>query len=232
MGRRDAIKLSFGAFAKELFHDLRNGPLNSAIGEIRMNNIVLLAVALLASTSLFAEVDYRRCAEFFNNPEGSDGSRTGYREIGQFYSPFVPRRLRYIPFTLRKDGTISTENHDVNNIATQYHANGEIKQQTIEYMSPSLKALESLEINEDAPRDQKAKAVITRDRYGNITEIVEGKGLVSDADNDKEIDRMRETIEDPELAFAYKGTRTRFEVIGNLCVPMKQSVLLVRKKWR
>ena len=199
------------------------------MNHIVIRNIVLLLVANLASTSFLDGVDYKQCALFFNNDAGPDGSRTGYRKTGEFFSPFVPQRFRYIPFTLTKDGTISTENHDVTNIATQYHGNGEIKQQAIEYMSPTLEALESFEENEDTPRDRNVQVIIKRDIYGNITEIIEGKGLVPDADNDKEIDRMREKIEKPELAFAYKGTSTRFEVLNNQCVPMKQSVLLVRK---
>ena len=173
---------------------------------------------LFASVSNANAVDYSKCAKFVNNKEVSEENLKGYRikESG----PFVPQRLRYIPFDLLDNGAISIhEGASLTRVG---------RNEIVTYESPEIVALENLDTSIARPATRTVQVVIERDAPGHVTAIVENRGLVADVD--QEIERIEEWNGDPELAFAYKETRTTFGVFGGKCVPMRSNEIIVRNK--
>ncbi len=177
-----------------------------------------LQFGLLASAAHADQVDYSRCAELFNNWESSEENPKGYRTKKS--GPFVPERLRYFPFDLHDDGSIS-----VHQGASLSRAGGN---EVISYESPDIVALENLDTSIARTATRTVQVVIERNAQGHITSIVENRGLV--ADENQEIKRIEQWSGDPELAFAYRETRTTFGVFGGQCVPMKSEEIVVHNK--
>ena len=162
--------------------------------------------------------DYSKCAELFNNP-----LETG----GDFYiirsGPFVPDRLRFIPFDLQKDGYIEVHEDLVVSRETRKVDGG--TETTIHYASPPLDMLESLKsgkrirvmvnahqagLSGDGDTKPKpAKVVIKRDEDGNISEIIE------------ELPDNKNDISD--LYTSLLENRTTFEIKNGQCVPIRLS---------
>ena len=165
--------------------------------------------------------DYSKCAELFNNP-----LETG----GDFYiirsGPFVPDRLRFIPFDLQKDGYIEVHEDLVVSRETRKVDGG--TETTIHYASPPLDMLESLKsgkrirvmvnahqagLSGDGDTKPKpAKVVIKRDEDGNISEIIE------------ELPDNKNDISD--LYTSLLENRTTFEIKNGQCVPIRLSMVV------
>ena len=190
-----------------------------------MRTLIASAVILSAITAR-CEVDYSRCAEFFNNLPGIEGNEKGWRTKKS--GPFVPPRLRHIAFDLRPDGTIAV--HQGARKIEESDGEGNTGKEIIIFRSPTLESLEALDPGQ-LKGSKEVKAIIERNIQGHITSITENVGLVAEEDEDREIERIAEwNGGDAELAFAYKGTRTEFKVAANECVPMESKELLVRTK--
>ena len=165
--------------------------------------------------------DYSKCAELFNNP-----LETG----GDFYiirsGPFVPDRLRFIPFDLQKDGSIEVHEDLVVSRETRKIDGG--TETTIRYASPPLDMLESLDsgkriramvnahragLSGDGDAKPKpAKVVIKRDEDGNISEIIEEL-----PDNKIDISTLYTSLLE---------NRTTFETKNGQCVPIRLSMVV------
>ena len=165
--------------------------------------------------------DYSKCAELFNNP-----LETG----GDFYiirsGPFVPDRLRFIPFDLQKDGSIEVHEDLVVSKETRKVDGG--TETTIHYASPPLDMLASLDsgkriramvnanragLSGDGDAKPKpAKVVIKRDEDGNISEIIEEL-----PDNKNDISTLYTSLLE---------NRTTFEIKNGQCVPIRLSMVV------
>ena len=190
---------------------------------IRM--LVAVALAVLLSTTVHANVDYSKCAEFFANHEAKEGNEKGWR-IEK--SPFARDRLRYVPFDISPGGDLVLHHGvDVERSLEGDNAGYVIKESVTHY-SPTLESLETLDPEKLSAPTQKVRVVVERNREGHIAAITENVGLVTDEDN--EIARMGERNKDEELGFAYLGTRTEFDVRAGECVPMKRSMLIAYER--
>ena len=185
-----------------------------------------LILALFASTALAGQVDYSKCAKLVNNMASKDGNLKGYRTKQS--GPFVPKRLRYVPFDLQSDG--STELHEDAKEALEKYGNRAIKKQIITYQSPSLESLEQLDKSQPTTQTRPVQVIIERNSQGHITSIIENRGLVTVGEQDSEIERIKQWSGDADLAFAYKETKTTFKVAAGQCVPLKSSEIIVRNK--
>ena len=197
-----------------------------AVGRTRIRFSMAVALAMLLSTTALAEVDYSKCAEFFGNFKAKEGNEKGWRiEKG---SPFVPRRLRYVPFDISPDGDLVL--HDGGDVEKSLERDntGNVIKETVTHHSSTLETLETLDPAKLSMPTQKVSVVVERNREGHITAITENVGLVTDEDS--EIARMGDRNKDEELGFAYLGTRTEFDIRAGECVPMKRSILIAYKR--
>ena len=168
-----------------------------------------------------------KCTEFFSNYPSIEGNPKGYRiKKG---GPFVPQRLRYIPFDLQPNGQIAL--HDGAKISQERNSAGKIIRETITYHSPTLETLETLDPDQ-LKGNKEIKIIIDRSSHGYITAITENVGLVAgEEEENKEIERITNwNGGDAELAFAYLGTQTTFKVASGECVPLESKELIARKK--
>ena len=173
---------------------------------------------LLTPAAFAQKADYSECAFWFNNLPVKEDNPRGYRIKKS--GPYVPTRLRYIPFDLKDDGSLS-----VHSDARLSHSG---RHEVITYESPDIVFLESLE-EDSAPRTSRAvQTIVERNSQGHITAIVENRGLV--ADEDAEIKRIEQWSGNPDLAFSYKETRTTFAIVQGVCVPMSSNEIVVRKQ--
>ncbi len=163
--------------------------------------------------------DYSKCAELFNNPLETGGDFHIIRN-----GPFVPDRLRFIPFDLQKDGSIEVHEDLVVSKETRKVDGG--TETTIHYASPPLDMLESLKsgkriramvnahragLSGDGDTKPKpAKVVIKRDEDGNISEINEEL-----PDNKNDISTLYTSLLE---------NRTTFEIKNGQCVPIRLSL--------
>ena len=162
--------------------------------------------------------DYSKCTELFNNPLHTGGDFPIIRS-----GPFVPDRLRFIPFDLQKDGSIEVHEDLVVSKETRKVDGG--TETTIHYASPPLDMLESLDsgkriramvnanragLSGDGDAKPKpAKVVIKRDEDGNISEIIEEL-----PDNKNDISTLYTSLLE---------NRTTFEIKNGQCVPIRLS---------
>ena len=162
--------------------------------------------------------DYSKCAELFNNPLETGGDFHIIRN-----GPFVPDRLRFIPFDLQKDGSIEVHEDLVVSRETRKIDGG--TETTIHYASPPLDMLESLDsgkriramvnahragLSGDGDAKPKpAKVVIKRDEDGNISEINEEL-----PDNKNDISNLYTSL---------LRNITTFEIKNGQCVPIRLS---------
>ena len=162
--------------------------------------------------------DYSKCTELFNNPLHTGGDFPIIRS-----GPFVPHRLRFIPFDLQKDGSIEVHEDLVVSKETRKVDGG--TETTIHYASPPLDMLESLKsgkrikamvnahragLSGDGDAKPKpAKVVIKRDEDGNISEIIEEL-----PDNKIDISTLYTSLLE---------NRTTFETKNGQCVPIRLS---------
>ena len=165
--------------------------------------------------------DYSKCAELFNNPLETGGDFHIIRS-----GPFVPDRLRFIPFDLQKDGSIEVHEDLVVSRETRKIDGG--TETTIHYASPPLDMLESLDsgkriramvnahragLSGDGDTKPKpAKVVIKRDEDGNISEINEEL-----PDNKNDISTLYTSLLE---------NRTTFETKNGQCVPIRLSMVV------
>ena len=190
---------------------------------MRIIAAVVFSSTVVVSTG-HADVDYAKCAEFFNNLPSEDGNLKGYRLKDS--GPFVPKRYRHIPFNLKNDGRIAIL--DGAKKSQQRNSAGTVVREIVTYSSPSLESLERKEPNHLEIEIHGVNIVVKRDSQGHITSITEDVGLVSD--EDAEIQRInRWNGGDEELAFAYLGTRTTFKVAAGECVPLQSKVLISQR---
>ena len=196
-----------------------------------MKHVTTLGLTLLLLsgapflTSTAAEVDYSECAEFFNNDAPTEGNAKGYRNKRS--GPFVPRRLRLIPFDLQDDGSVKL--HAGATLSTQEHPNGAISKQTIVHQSSPLQDLEKLASDKFSGETRRVESVIERNTQGHITKIIENRGLVTQEEQDREIARMAEWSR-YDLPFAYVETQTSFTVTKGQCVPLESREIVVRER--
>ena len=188
--------------------------------------ITILSVIfnILLGSTIHADVDYSKCARFFNNLPSQDGNLKGYRirESG----PFVPRRYRYIPFEIKSDGELTVYKHD--GIHYERKKTGKIKKEVITYSSPSLESLETLDLSQ-LTGNVETKVIVERNSDGHITAITEGVGLVTD--EEAEMRRIEQwNGGDADLAFAYRGTKTTFGMAAGQCVPLDSRELVTQKR--
>ena len=117
--------------------------------------------------------------------------------------PFVPRRLRYIPFDLDANGEVNV--HAGANIHMEHDNAGKTTREVISYDSPTIESLETLDI-EKLYGKRNTRTVVERNADGHIVSITEGVGLV--ADEEEEMRRIEEwNGGHSDLAFAYKGNQ-------------------------
>ena len=184
-------------------------------------------ITLLFVPAAYADVDYSKCMRFFNNNPSKEGNIKGYRV--KISGPFVPQRLRYIPFHLQPNGQIDL--HEGAKISQERNSAGKIIRETITYHSPSLESLETLGPDQ-LKGNKETKIIIERNSHGYITGITENVGLVSGEDEEnKEIERIKSwNGGDAELAFAYLGTQTTFKVEAGECVATESKELIAHMK--
>lgn len=161
--------------------------------------------------------DHTECARFLNNFDSTPENKRGYRI--QDYGSLSNDRLRYLPFRLASDGTVSPF-PDTNTSCDP--ASGAC---TYTYLSPPLDDLEDIDdkdrvnalVTADHPRLVHTEVVVQRDPNGNIMEIFEGLPL----------NHHKPTTERPYNAI--NGTRTVFEVRNDTCVPMRKWEIFTRE---
>lgn len=156
-----------------------------------MEKIIAVGLTLTFSciatfpASVAAEVDYSKCAEFFNNGAATEKNPKGYRT--KRTGAFVPRRWRYIPFDLQDDGSIKLHSGASQEILR--HSNGVVQQTTIVHQSPSLEELEMQDAAALSGETRAVETIVERDAQGNITSITENRGLISPEEEGREIHR-------------------------------------------
>lgn len=191
-----------------------------------MFRITSIIIFFFVAVSVNA-ADYSKCAEFFNNYDSKEGNPKGYRTKNS--SQFVPKRLRYIPFHLKVDGSIAL--HKGATMEEEITRAGRVGRQIITHQSPTIESLETLDPDKLGPETRPVKVVIERNSEGDITAITENIDLITEEEEDGEIERIRNWAGgDAELAFAYKGTRTKFTVRAGECVPLESEELIVHYK--
>lgn len=184
--------------------------------------IIFFFVAVSANAA-----DYSKCAEFFNNNDSEEGNPKGYRTKNS--GPFVPKRLRYIPFHLMADGSIAL--HKGATMEEEITRADRVGRQIITHQSPTIESLETLDPDKLGPETRPVKVVIERNSEGDITAITENIDLITEEEEDGEIERIKNWAGgEAELAFAYKGTRTTFSVRVGECVPLESEELIVHYK--
>ena len=165
--------------------------------------------------------DYSKCTELFNNPLHTGGDFPIIRS-----GPFVPDRLRFIPFDLQKDGSIEVHEDLVVSRETRKIDGG--TETTIRYASPPLDMLESLDAGkriramvnahraglsgDGDTKPKPAEVVIKRDEDGNISEIVESAPF-----------NRKDSF---EHYASLKENRTQFEIKNGQCVPTRLSLVV------
>ena len=187
--------------------------------------IAVLMVPISLTSTAHAEVDYSKCAEFFNNNDSSERNLKGYR-ITRHNTP-LPERARYIPFDIEDNGRLTVHDHAVRSV--ERDAFGNVTKETVSYLSHPIEKLEEAgsegtDISNEQGTQQ-VKVIIERNNDGHITAITENVGLVTD--DLSEIERMKDLHDGAsDLAAAYIATRTEFKVAAGECVPTKQKELL------
>ena len=191
-----------------------------------MRRILIFLTLLVVLTASHA-ADFSDCARFFNNDDPSEGNLKGYRTKKS--GPFVPERLRYIPFHLKIDGSVVL--HEGATMEEEINRAGRVGRQIIRYQSPDIESLEMLDVANFGTETKPVKVIIERDSQGHITAITENIDLITDEEEDDEIERIRNWAGgDADLSFAYKGTRTTFGIIRGSCLPLESKELIVRYK--
>lgn len=191
-----------------------------------MFRITSIVIFFFVAVSVNA-ADYSKCARFFNNYDSKEGNQKGYRiKRG---GPFVPQRLRYVPFHLMADGSIVL--HKGAAMEEEITRAGRVGRQIITHQSRTIESLETLDSDKLSQETRPVKVVIERNSDGDITAITENIDLIPEEEEDDEIERITNWVDgDTELAFAYKGTRTTFTVRAGECVPLESEELIVRYK--
>ena len=192
--------------------------------------IVFMVVFSVAGASSAPDGEsHAKCAQFFNNPEASNGGR--YYSRRKDYA-FAPNRLHFQPFKIKDDGDIKT--YTGTDIKTQVnHTNdGEPwTEMTIEYPIKKLEVLESMKLGEKTPmKPQKAKVVIKRDKQGNLIEITEDFNF-SKAEVDRMMKERAKYRKSGELLLVPSGSVTKFATTKDgQCVPVESRELLIKER--
>ena len=162
--------------------------------------------------------DYQACANFFNNYAPTPDNGRGYRSMD--YGVQSRSRLRYLPFRLESNGSISAFS-DTRTACDQIS-----RTCTYTYESPQMSDLEKIDrkrlVNDIVTLGgttlHSVDVVVTRDNNGDITEILEG---LPPNHNQQTRDMRYSSI---------VGVRSILEVQNGMCVPMRSSEVFTREE--
>ena len=155
--------------------------------------------------------DYSECAKYFNNAIKSQHGETYVTYHWVPMSRSIPKPFRILPFDLQSNGSIRLHEDVVLSSETRAVAGG--TETIIHYKSLPVDSVQAYDRKE---LKRTAKAIVVRDRSGNITEIIEDQNLSSE-----ELDAMRSGSQPDDRHFAYLATRTEIEIKNGQCVPVK-----------
>ena len=195
-----------------------------------------IALSLLYSTSIFANIDYSKCAEFLNPKP-------------QYQGLYGNTSRPYLPFELKPDGKVNPHKDVIS-----YKNDKTKNQEVIVYEMPYFEFPSSEQSNLQNPFKQKMRRVsvrIQRDENGNISEIVNDQNI-SQAEIDKQVKLQKDLYlknTPPEIVKqhqqmseqngvefhlpfqAMSHETTKFEIKNGQCVPLEsKSSFLIEPK--
>ena len=194
--------------------------------------VVVATLALfecITASALHAQqADHSRCANYVNNPRSDQPGNERYAFRIHLNGPFVPDRLRYMPFDIQQDGSIRLHERPKGShgeiVSQETNRTDDGTETVIYHLSAPLEALQVLDGRLIAPSTKRTvRTIVVRDASGNISEIIEDQNLSTE-----ELDALRAAADPNDRYFAFLGTRTEYSVRNGECVPMRSSVVLFR----